>query len=113
MKIETNKPNQWITLTYKGNVNKTRKNNHKNIKIVHKTNNKVNNLISNKIGQFNKCDWKGIYKLTCTSCNKFYIGRTNRNFNTRFTEHRKVFNMKKANPNFLIMSLGKDMKSKQ
>jgi GIY-YIG catalytic domain. len=29
--------------------------------------------------------------LTCTKCNKYYIGRTNRNFNTRFKEHRKDF----------------------
>ena len=29
--------------------------------------------------------------MTCTNCNKFYIGRTNRNFNTRFKEHRKDF----------------------
>ena len=32
-----------------------------------------------------------LYKLTCTNCNNFYIGRTNRNFNTRFKEHRKDF----------------------
>ena len=25
------------------------------------------------------------------TCNKFYIGKTNRNFNTRFKEHRKDF----------------------
>ena len=25
------------------------------------------------------------------NCNTFYIGRTNRNFNTRFKEHRKDF----------------------
>jgi len=29
--------------------------------------------------------------LTCTNCNKFYIERTNRNFNTRFKELRKDF----------------------
>ena len=27
----------------------------------------------------------------CGNCNKFYIGRTNRNFNTRFKEHTKDF----------------------
>ena len=32
-----------------------------------------------------------MYKLTCNSCNKFYIGRTKRNFKTRFNEHRRDF----------------------
>jgi GIY-YIG catalytic domain. len=32
-----------------------------------------------------------VYKLTCTNCNKCYIGRTNRNFKARFKEHRKDF----------------------
>jgi GIY-YIG catalytic domain. len=63
----------------------------KNIKIPYKTNNKMNNVISKKIEQFNKYNRKWVYKLTCTNHNKFYIGRTNRNFNTRFTEHRKDF----------------------
>ena len=34
---------------------------------------------------------RGVYKLTCNSCNKFYIGRTKRNFKTRFNEHRRDF----------------------
>ena len=49
----------------------------KNIKIAYKTNNKLNNIISNKIEQYNKYDRKGVYKFTCTNCSKFYIGRTN------------------------------------
>ena len=63
----------------------------KNIKIAYKANNKLKNIISNKIEQYNKYDRKGVYKLTCTNCNKFYIGRTNRNFNITFKEHRKDF----------------------
>ena len=54
----------------------------------------------NKIEQYNKYDRKGVYKLTCTNCNKFYIGRTNRNF--------EISDMQKANS--LNMSLKKDMK---
>ena len=34
-----------------------------------------------------KLSEKGVYKLTCTNCNKFYIGRTN----IRFKEYRKDF----------------------
>ena len=60
----------------------------KKIKIAYKTN-KLNDIISNEIEKYNKYDKKGVYKLACTNCNKFYIGRTNRNFNTRFKEHRK------------------------
>lgn len=31
----------------------------------------------------------GIYKITCTTNSKFYIGSTSQSFRTRFTEHRK------------------------
>ena len=78
-KIETSKPNKWITLTYTGNestrLTRTLRKIDKNIKIAYKTNNKLNNVISNKIEQYNKYDRKGVYKLTCTNCNKFYIDR--------------------------------------
>ena len=56
-----------------------------------KTNNKLNNIISSKIEQYNKYDRKGVYKLTCCNCNKFYVGKTNKKVNTRFEEHRKDF----------------------
>ena len=42
-------------------------------------------------GHYNKYNRKRVYKLTCANCKTFYIGRTNRNFNTRFKEHRKDF----------------------
>ena len=75
-KIETNKPNKWITLTYTGNKStrlvRTIRKIDKDIKISYKTNNKLNNIISNKIEKYNKYDRKGVYKLTCTNCKKFY-----------------------------------------
>ena len=62
-KIETSKPNKWITLTYTGNESKrlarTLRKIDKNIKIVYKTNNKMNNIISNKIEHVNKYPRKG------------------------------------------------------
>ena len=70
----------------------------KNIEI--RKNNKLNNVISNKIEHFNKYDKKGVYKLTCTKCNKFYIRRTNRNFNKRFKNHRKDFRYSKGKSKF-------------
>jgi hypothetical protein len=48
-------------------INKTSKNNQKNrqnIKIAYKTNNKLNDIISDKIEQYNKYDRKRVYKLT-------------------------------------------------
>ena len=59
--------------------------------------------MSNKIEQFNKYGGKGVHKLTCTNCNKFYVGRTNRDFNMRFREHRKDSYTQKVSPNFLTM----------
>ena len=70
-KKETSKPNKWITLTYTGNeltrLARTLRKTDKNIKIAYKTNNKLNNIITNKIKQYNKYDRKGVYKLACTN----------------------------------------------
>ena len=63
----------------------------KNINIGLKTSNKINHIIGNSIENHNKFEKRGVYKLTCNSCNKFYIGRTKRNFKTKFNEHRKDF----------------------
>ena len=55
-KIETSKPNKWITLTYTGNEStrgeRTLRKIDKNIKIAYKTNSKLNNIISNKIEHY-------------------------------------------------------------
>ena len=82
----------------------------KNIKVAYKRNNKLNNIISIKIEQYNKYDRKGVYKLTCTNCNKFYTGRTNRNFNTRFKEQRKDFRYAEGHFKFSEHVLKKDKK---
>lgn len=31
----------------------------------------------------------GIYKIRCSTCNKFYIGQTGRSFNVRYKEHTR------------------------
>ena len=53
----------FIRLTYTGNestrLTRTIRKTDKNIKIVYKTNNKLNNIISNKIEQYNKYHRKG------------------------------------------------------
>src|ERR1700678_4366730 len=39
----------------------------------------------------------GIHKLIC-SCNKFYIGKTSRNFKLRYKEHTSEIKLKKSSP---------------
>ena len=51
--------------------------------------------------------------MTCTNYNKFYIGRTNRNFNTRFKEHRKDFRYAESKSKFSehVLNEGHEMKT--
>ena len=58
-------------------------------------------------------DRKGVHKLICTNCKKFYIGRTNRNFNTRFKEHRKDFRCAECKLKFSkhVLKEGHEMKT--
>jgi len=76
-----------VTITYTGNetskISKMFKKADKNINISFKTNNKLNNILNNKVEDFNIYDSKEIYKLTCVNCEKFYIRRTNRNFKNK------------------------------
>ena len=50
-----------------------------------KTNNKLNNILSNKIENVNIYDSIGVQKLTWVICENFYIGWTNRNLKKRFS----------------------------
>ena len=52
------------------------------------------------------------FLITCTNCNKFYIRRTNRNFNTRFKEHRKDFRFAEGKSKFSehVLNEGHEMK---
>jgi hypothetical protein len=42
----------------------------------------------------------GVYQLTCTTCNKRYIGQTGRPFRTRFKEHERDFKHNTYKSNF-------------
>ena len=70
----------------------------------------MNNIIYNKIEQYNEY---GVYKLACTNCNKLYVGRTNRNFKTRFKEHRKDFRFAEGKSKFSehVLKEGHKMKT--
>ena len=84
----------------------------KNINIELKTSNKINNIIGNSIENHNKFEKRGVYKLTCNSCNKFYIGRIKRNFKTRFNEHRRDFTTSTGKSTFSdhILNAGHEMR---
>ena len=84
----------------------------KNINIGLKTSNKINNIIGNSIKNHNKFEKRGVYKLTCNSCNKFYIGRTKRNFRARFNEHRRDFTTSTGKSTFSehILNMGHEMR---
>jgi len=76
--------------------------NNNNVKIAFKTKNNSIQTINNKIKTFtNKnsinYDNYGVYKLIC-SCNKFYIGKTFRNFKIRYKEHISEIKLKKSSP---------------
>ena len=52
---------------------------------------------SHKIKKYNKT---GVYKLTCSNCNKFYIGQTGRPFTIGYNKHRKTINHPYIKSNF-------------
>lgn len=61
--------------------------------LAHKTNNKLEKLIKNRS---NATLDTGVYKLTCSDCQAFYLGQTGRSFKERFKEHVKSIG--KINP---------------
>jgi hypothetical protein len=59
-------------------------------KCSYKTRNNAFNMIKSQSQtnqHTNKYTKSGIYKINCSDCNKYYIGQTGRNFQTRFKEH--------------------------
>ena len=53
------------------------------------TSNKIYNKFqnNNKVGNRSDLNQSGVYKINCSDCNHIYVGKTERNFNTRFKEH--------------------------
>ena len=80
-------------------------------KITIKPNDKINNIIANKVERFNKYDRNRFYKLLCTNCNQFYTERTKGNFNTRFKGIRGRFTEGKSR--FVDLVLKEDHERKQ
>ena len=104
LKTIDNNTYKWITLTYTGSethkiANIIKKHN-RNIKIAYKTNNSIKQIIPNQINKINKYQKRGVYKINCKNCKKFYIGMTNRNFNIRFKEHIQDFLNNRGRSNY-------------
>ena len=108
-KIIHNSPNNvvnYCSMKYQNNMSnqfaKILNNNTNNVKIAFKTTNNLIKHINNRTKNFTKnppsFENPGIYKLKC-SCNKFYIGKTNRNFKIRYKEHISEIRLKKTVPN--------------
>lgn len=97
---------KYCSMKYQNNLSnklaKIMNNNTNNIRVAFKTSNNLMKQINYKIKNTTKTtpSFKnaGVYKLNC-SCNKFYIGKTNRDFNTRYKEHISEIKLKKKTPN--------------
>jgi hypothetical protein len=81
---------KWATFTYTGKETTFITNLFKktNIKIAFRTNNTITNLLTTKHKLTDKYSGSGVYKLTCQSCSKAYVGQTGRSFNVRYNEHK-------------------------
>jgi hypothetical protein len=79
---------KWITFTYTGNytcsITKLFKDT--SLNVAFKTTSTLNIFLTNK-QKTNIYKQSGIYKKTCQSCYKVYIGQTGRNLRARYKEH--------------------------
>jgi hypothetical protein len=90
------KNKKWVSYTYNGNyirkITKLFKNT--NINIAFKTSHTVGKLLKEK-REINPYELSGIYKMTCQSCQKVYIGQTGRNLTIRYKEHIRNIRLNK------------------
>lgn len=117
---QTQERKKYIALTYEN------KNTHKivtsfrklNYNIAYRTQNTLQKHLNTQTTQTNKCNLTGVYKLTCNSCNNFYIGETGWSFQTRYKEHitaiTKTHNTSKyaehiTNANYSYSNIDTDM----
>jgi hypothetical protein len=61
------------------------------LRIAFRTTNAIGNLLTHTNPAPDKFSLSGVYKLTCTDCNKAYVGQTCRHFTTRYKEHKVAF----------------------
>jgi hypothetical protein len=85
-----NREQKWITFTYTGSYIRKITNLFKdtNLRIAFKTTTNLNNILNTRTKTTpNTYDRGGIYKLTCQSCHKVYIGQTGRSLNIIYGEY--------------------------
>lgn len=70
------------------------------VNISFKTDNNLGKYIKNYKSKTSNLNKSGVYKLNCADCDKMYIGRTYRKFQTRINEHRKCYENKKRESNY-------------
>jgi hypothetical protein len=100
--IHNNKQEQKrITFMYTGNYIRKITNLFKdtNLRIAFKTTTNLKNILTTKTTP-NAYDQGGIYKLTCQSCHKVYIGQTGRSLNIRYKEHIRSIKYNKEDSAF-------------
>jgi hypothetical protein len=92
---------KWTSFTYSGHyirkVTKLFTDTH--LKIAYKTTSTLDNLLKEK-QETNQYEQSGIYKLTCQSCQKVYIGQTGRKLSTRYKEHIRSIRLNKDDSAF-------------
>jgi hypothetical protein len=95
-------PKKWCSFTYIGKETSTITKIFKetNLQTAYHTNNTIQKHLSHNNPPPNKFTCSGIYKLTCTDCNKAYIGQTGRDFYARFNEHNTAFKYNTSHSKF-------------
>jgi len=71
-----------------------------NLGIALRTNNTIQKLLMQKQQTSDKYAQSGVYKLTCTDCNKANVGQTGWNFPVRFNERKNAFKTNSHTSNF-------------
>jgi hypothetical protein len=84
---------KWAKFTYTGREPSiiTKLFRHTDLRIAYKTNNNLRKLLTprHNVQDTDIYNQSSAYQLTCTTCNKKYIGQTSRSFKTRFKEHQQ------------------------
>lgn len=72
----------------------------KGVNVAFKTNSSLGRYIRNNKSKTRKEQKSGVYKLTCGSCDKLYLGQTGRSFAIRVNDHKLSYNRKDGKSNY-------------
>jgi hypothetical protein len=93
---------KWALFTYIGRETTFITNQFKktDLRITLRTSNCLQKLLMTKPQTLDKYNRSGAYKLTCSDCNKAYVGQTGRSFARRFKEHKNTFRSNSNTSNY-------------